>query len=171
MAARDTGEVKREPLARPGIYLGRMLIFLILVGFLAFILFKQITPAFLANPGLNGLIVGVLLIAVLIAFGQVIRLIDGPLAPVARRYAARPAAARVTTTRFIRLGPAPSAPRSPAVPNWRVPSNRSISSAVSPAPINAASSARVTGSGSSASQAWAASSRSMASRYPGRMGA
>ena len=74
MAARDTGEVKREPLARPGIYLGRMLIFLILVGFLAFILFKQITPAFLANPGLNGLILGVLLIAVLIAFGQVIRL-------------------------------------------------------------------------------------------------
>ncbi|MET0427366.1 MAG: flagellar motor protein MotA [Microvirga sp.] len=74
MAARDTGEIKREPLARPGIYLGRMLIFLILVGFLAFILFKQITPAFLANPGLNGLILGVLLIAVLIAFGQVIRL-------------------------------------------------------------------------------------------------
>ncbi|MGH1569734.1 flagellar motor protein MotA [Methylobacterium sp. P31] len=51
-----------------------MVIFLILVGFLAFILFKQITPAFLANPGLNGLILGVLLIAVLIAFGQVIRL-------------------------------------------------------------------------------------------------
>jgi hypothetical protein len=74
MAARDTGEVRREPLARPGIYLGRMLVFLILVGFLAFILFKQITPAFLANPGLNGLILGVLLIAVLIAFGQVFRL-------------------------------------------------------------------------------------------------
>ena len=74
MAARDTGEDRREPLARPGIYLGRMLVFLILVGFLAFILFKQITPAFLANPGLNGLILGVLLIAVLIAFGQVIRL-------------------------------------------------------------------------------------------------
>ena len=74
MAARETGEIKREPLAQPGIYLGRMLIFLILVGFLAFILFRQITPAFLANPGLNGLILGVLLIAVLIAFGQVIRL-------------------------------------------------------------------------------------------------
>lgn len=74
MAARDTGEIRRGPLARPVIYLGRMLVFLILVGFLAFILFKQITPAFLANPGLNGLILGVLLIAVLIAFGQVIRL-------------------------------------------------------------------------------------------------
>ncbi|MCJ2052255.1 MotA/TolQ/ExbB proton channel family protein [Methylobacterium sp. J-070] len=74
MAARETGEGRREPLARPGIYLGRMLVFLILVGFLAFILFKQITPAFLANPGLNGLILGVLLIAVVIAFGQVVRL-------------------------------------------------------------------------------------------------
>ncbi|KNY22709.1 MotA/TolQ/ExbB proton channel family protein [Methylobacterium sp. ARG-1] len=74
MAARDNNENKIQPLARPGIYLGRMVIFLILVGFLAFILFKQITPAFLANPGLNGLILGVLLIAVLIAFGQVFRL-------------------------------------------------------------------------------------------------
>ncbi|WP_264044907.1 MotA/TolQ/ExbB proton channel family protein [Methylobacterium flocculans] len=61
-------------LAKPGIYLFRMLVFLILVGFLAFVLFRQITPAFLANPGLNGLILGVLLIAVLLAFGQVIRL-------------------------------------------------------------------------------------------------
>jgi hypothetical protein len=74
MAARDTGENPKELLAQPGIYLGRMVVFLILVGFLAFILFKQITPAFLANPGLNGLILGVLLIAVVIAFGQVIRL-------------------------------------------------------------------------------------------------
>jgi hypothetical protein len=63
-----------RPLAKPGIYLARMVIFLALVGFLAFILFKQITPAFLANPGLNGLILGVLLIAVIIAFGQVFRL-------------------------------------------------------------------------------------------------
>ena len=74
MAARETGDVNKGPLAQPGIYLGRMVIFLILVGFLAFILFRQITPAFLANPGLNGLILGVLLIAVLIAFGQVVRL-------------------------------------------------------------------------------------------------
>src|ERR1700712_417825 len=70
MAARSASPT----LTKPGIFLVRMLVFLILVGFLAFILFKQITPAFLANPGLNGLILGVLLIAVLIAFGQVIRL-------------------------------------------------------------------------------------------------
>ncbi|GJE16184.1 MotA/TolQ/ExbB proton channel family protein [Methylobacterium marchantiae] len=62
------------PLSRPGIYLIRMLVFLILVGFLAFVLFRQITPAFLANAGLNGLILGILLIAILLAFGQVIRL-------------------------------------------------------------------------------------------------
>ncbi|MDP4021243.1 MotA/TolQ/ExbB proton channel family protein [Methylobacterium sp. NEAU 140] len=75
MAARaDTARTPEKPLAKPGIYLARMVVFLILVGFLAFILFRQITPAFLANPGLNGLILGVLLIAVLIAFGQVIRL-------------------------------------------------------------------------------------------------
>ena len=74
MAARDTRETQYRPLSKPGIYLARMVIFLALVGFLAFILFKQITPAFLANPGLNGLILGVLLIAVIIAFGQVLRL-------------------------------------------------------------------------------------------------
>ena len=79
MAARpDTAfpanPIVRKPIAKPGIYLIRMLVFLILVGFLAFILFRQITPAFQANPGLNGLILGVLLIAVLLAFGQVIRL-------------------------------------------------------------------------------------------------
>ncbi|GJE54700.1 MULTISPECIES: MotA/TolQ/ExbB proton channel family protein [Methylobacterium] len=70
MAARPAS----PPLSKPGIYLVRMLVFLILVGFLAFVLFRQITPAFLANPGLNGLILGVLLIAVLLAFGQVFRL-------------------------------------------------------------------------------------------------
>ena len=70
MAARPAS----PPLAKPGIYLVRMLVFLTLAGFLAFVLFRQITPAFLANPGLNGLILGVLLIAVLLAFGQVARL-------------------------------------------------------------------------------------------------
>ncbi|MGC5781022.1 flagellar motor protein MotA [Methylobacterium sp. NFXW15] len=74
MAARDTRETQYRPLSKPGIYLARMVIFLALVGFLAFILFKQVTPAFLANPGLNGLILGVLLIAIIIAFGQVFRL-------------------------------------------------------------------------------------------------
>ncbi|MGY2048697.1 flagellar motor protein MotA [Methylobacterium sp. JK268] len=62
------------PLTSPRIFLVRMAVFLILVGFLAFVLFRQIVPAFLANPGLNGLILGVLFIAILLAFGQVQRL-------------------------------------------------------------------------------------------------
>jgi len=74
MAARVTRDPETRPLAQPGIYLTRMVIFLALVGFLAFILYRQVTPAFMANPGLNGLILGVLLIAVIIAFSQVFRL-------------------------------------------------------------------------------------------------
>jgi len=38
------------------------------------VLYKQIWTAFLANPGLNGLIIGVLLVGILLAFRQVIRL-------------------------------------------------------------------------------------------------
>lgn len=72
--ARPHAKPAAKPLTKPGIYLVRMLIFLVLIGFLVLILFRQITPAFLANPGLNGLILGVLLIAVLLAFGQVVRL-------------------------------------------------------------------------------------------------
>ncbi len=62
------------PLARPGITLVRMAVFLALVGFLGFILYRQVRPAFLANPGLNGLILGVVLVAVLVAVAQVLRL-------------------------------------------------------------------------------------------------
>jgi hypothetical protein len=40
--------------SRGAVSLVRMLVFLALAGFLAFVLYKQITPAFLANPGLNG---------------------------------------------------------------------------------------------------------------------
>ncbi|GJD35868.1 MotA/TolQ/ExbB proton channel family protein [Methylobacterium aerolatum] len=74
MAARVTRDPETRPLSQPGIYLTRMVIFLALVGFLAFILYRQIVPAFSANPGLNGLILGVLLIAVIVAFAQVFRL-------------------------------------------------------------------------------------------------
>ena len=47
-------------LTYPVIYLVRMLVFLILAGFCVLILNRQIATAFMANPGLNGLIVGVL---------------------------------------------------------------------------------------------------------------
>ncbi len=61
-------------LSSPRIFLVRMLVFLILCGLLVVILNKQIWVAFLANPGLNAVIVGVLVIGVLFAFRQVIRL-------------------------------------------------------------------------------------------------
>jgi hypothetical protein len=49
-------------LTSPRIFLVGMAAFLILVGFVALILYKQILLAFSANPGLNGLIIGVLTI-------------------------------------------------------------------------------------------------------------
>ena len=42
-----------QPLTRPRIYLVRMAVFLVLAGFLAFILYRQIWTAFMANPGLT----------------------------------------------------------------------------------------------------------------------
>jgi hypothetical protein len=61
-------------LSSPRIYLVRMLVFLVLAGLLVFILNRQIQVAFFANPGLNAVIIGVLLIGILLAFRQVIRL-------------------------------------------------------------------------------------------------
>jgi hypothetical protein len=58
----------------PVIYLVRMLVFLILAGFCALILHRQIAAAFMANPGLNGLIVGVLAFGAILGLHQVIRL-------------------------------------------------------------------------------------------------
>jgi hypothetical protein len=61
-------------LSSPRIFLVRMLVFLILCSLLVFVLNKPIWNAFLANPGLNAVIVGVLLIGIILAFRQVIRL-------------------------------------------------------------------------------------------------
>ena len=69
--ARDIDLLK---LSSPRIFLVRMLVFLILCALIVVVLHKQIWVAFLANPGLNGLIIGVLLIGILLAFRQVIRL-------------------------------------------------------------------------------------------------
>lgn len=51
-----------------------MLVFLILIGFLAAILYPQAKVAFMANPALNGLILAVLFIGTLFSFGQIFRL-------------------------------------------------------------------------------------------------
>ena len=61
-------------LSRPQVFLWRMIVFLILAAFICAILYVQIWRAFLANPALNGLIAGVLLIGISYAFRQVLRL-------------------------------------------------------------------------------------------------
>jgi hypothetical protein len=61
-------------LTSPRIFLVGMAAFLALVGFVVLILYQQIALAFSANPGLNGLILGILTIGALFTFRQVIRL-------------------------------------------------------------------------------------------------
>jgi hypothetical protein len=64
-------------LTRPQIFLWRMSLFLILAVLLAVILdgqTGQLRASFMANPGLNALIIGVLLIGIVYAFRQVLRL-------------------------------------------------------------------------------------------------
>jgi hypothetical protein len=61
-------------LSSPQIFLWRMIIFLVIVGFLALILYQQIISAFSSNPGLNGLILAVLIIGVLLSLRQVLML-------------------------------------------------------------------------------------------------
>jgi len=58
----------------PRIFLIRMVLFLAIVALVIIVLYEQVWRAFLANPGLNGLIVFVLLIGIGFAFRQVIRL-------------------------------------------------------------------------------------------------
>src|SRR5436309_2028361 len=71
--ARDLDPFK---LSSPRIFLVRMMVFLILCGLVVVVLHKQIVVAFMANPGLNALIVAVLVIGILLAFRQVIRLFN-----------------------------------------------------------------------------------------------
>jgi len=61
-------------LTSPRVFLLIMIIFLIIFGFLTAILYRQIADAFATNPGLNGLILGVLVIGILLALLQVFRL-------------------------------------------------------------------------------------------------
>src|SRR5262249_42339664 len=64
-------------LSSPRIFLVRMMVFLILAGLVVVVLHKQIVVAFMSNPGLNALIVAVLVIGVLLECGRVIRLSPG----------------------------------------------------------------------------------------------
>ncbi|RYC32432.1 flagellar motor protein MotA [Lichenibacterium minor] len=80
-------------LSSPRIFLVRMAVFLILAGFVALILEEQIAQAFMANPPLNGLILGVLLVGIVLGLRQVFRLfpeirwangVNNPAAPAAK---------------------------------------------------------------------------------------
>ena len=62
------------PLTSPRVFILRMTVFLLLAGFLALILYRQIMVAFMAKPGLNGLILFVLATGIVIALRQVVRL-------------------------------------------------------------------------------------------------
>ena len=61
-------------LSSPRIFLFRMMVFVVLGGLVAFLLYKQIQVAFMANPGLNAVIVGVLLLGIILSVRQVARL-------------------------------------------------------------------------------------------------
>ncbi len=67
-------DIDPHRLSSPRIFLLRMVVFLALSFFVALILYRQIVTAFMANPGLNGLIGGVLLIGIILALRQVSRL-------------------------------------------------------------------------------------------------
>jgi hypothetical protein len=69
--AQDTDPFK---LSSPRIFLVRMLVFLILCALIVVVIHQQIWVAFRANPPLNALIIGILLIGILLSFRQVIRL-------------------------------------------------------------------------------------------------
>jgi hypothetical protein len=69
--ARDLDPYK---LSSPRIFLVRMLVFLVLAGCVAAVLYRRLLEAFMANPGLNGLIVFSLLLGIAFAFRQVVRL-------------------------------------------------------------------------------------------------
>jgi len=61
-------------LTYPQVYLWWMVLFLILVGFLLAILYREVASAFWANPGLNGLIIGVAVAGAAYIFHMVLRL-------------------------------------------------------------------------------------------------
>ena len=70
----ETGEDYPQKLSSPMPFFWTMVIFLIIVGFVAAILFRQAHAAFVSNPGLNGLILGVLAIGILLVFSHVLSL-------------------------------------------------------------------------------------------------
>jgi len=71
---RSAMDIELTKLSSPRIFLVRMMVFLVLCALVGVVLYKQITQAFFANPGLNALIGAVLFIGIILSFRQVIRL-------------------------------------------------------------------------------------------------
>lgn len=67
-------ELDPYKLSSPQIYLWRMVIFLVIAGFVPFVLYRQVVDAFGANLFLNGVILAVLFFGILLAFRQVLLL-------------------------------------------------------------------------------------------------
>ena len=62
-----------SPMMRPERFLTRMILFLVVVGSVAALLFPALRAAFMNNPALNGLILGTLLAGILFIFSIDIR--------------------------------------------------------------------------------------------------
>ena len=60
--AKDASGIK---LTSPQVYLWRMAVFLVIAAFVGLLLSRQLKTAFMANPGLNGLIFSVALVGIL----------------------------------------------------------------------------------------------------------
>jgi hypothetical protein len=69
-----TRELDPHKLSSPRVFLFRMMVFVVLCGLIASLLYKQIEVAFMANPALNSLIILVLIIGVALTLRQVLRL-------------------------------------------------------------------------------------------------
>ena len=85
--------------SRPLRYVVRAVLFLALIGFLGYILQAGLIQAFMTNPGLNGLILGALLVGCLIALRELWRLHSE--ARAATNLAASPASAEVSRGQVI----------------------------------------------------------------------
>src|SRR5215831_1715132 len=72
--AQQDHDIDPFKVSSPRIFLVRMMLFLTLVALVFVVLYRQVWTAFLANPFLNGLILAVLLIGIVFAFRQVLRL-------------------------------------------------------------------------------------------------
>jgi hypothetical protein len=61
-------------LSSPRVFMVRMIIFLIIAAFVPLVLYREVANAFMHNPGLNGLIVGVLVVGIAMAMRNVVAL-------------------------------------------------------------------------------------------------